>query len=102
MSTCFLLSFCNSDNRENELFSSIITSIAITTPPDKTQYNEGETFDAASFEIFIVLAYASIPPRAKILPFISIVPEEFVFENIPSEKFDVKCDGIITQKKASF
>lgn len=31
-----------------------------------------------------------------------VIPEELVFNEIPVDKFDVPCDFVITQKKASF
>ncbi|MBO6272531.1 5-formyltetrahydrofolate cyclo-ligase [bacterium] len=31
-----------------------------------------------------------------------VIPEELLIENLPVEENDVKCDGYITQKKASF
>ena len=33
---------------------------------------------------------------------IIVIPEELTCESLPKEKFDILCDGIITQKKASF
>ena len=33
---------------------------------------------------------------------IIVVPDELVFEKVPTEVYDLSCDGIITQKKASF
>ena len=31
-----------------------------------------------------------------------VVPDELVIDTVPIEAYDIKCDGIITQKKASF
>lgn len=33
---------------------------------------------------------------------IAVIPSELVFRQIPTDEYDKKCDGFITQKKASF
>lgn len=33
---------------------------------------------------------------------LAVIADELVFDEIPADEFDRKCDGIITQKKASF
>lgn len=33
---------------------------------------------------------------------IVVIPEELIEEKLPQEEYDIKCDDIITQKKASF
>lgn len=38
-------------------------------------------------------------PKTK---FIIVIPEELVIERVPVNSYDRQCDGIITQKKASF
>lgn len=38
----------------------------------------------------------------RLTKFIIVLPDELIAESLPTEPFDTKCDGVITQKKASF